>query len=70
MKTSVTVLPDNRIDRKNAAAYIGVKVNTLNVWNSIGKHDEYFQKIVVAGKVYYDFDNVKAFCERDRKNAA
>ena len=55
-------LPDGRISRKNAAIYIGVSPDTLRVWNSTGRHDHYFKKIKIAGRVYYDFSKVQEFC--------
>lgn len=32
----ITILPDGRMDRKNAARYLGVAVKTLAIWASKG----------------------------------
>lgn len=58
----IITFPDGRISRSEAAKYIGIKSQTLSSWNSRGIHDEYFKKIVIAGKVYYSFESVEKFC--------
>jgi transposase-like protein len=58
---SIKVYDDGRISRAAAARYIGVSANTLRAWNCAGRHDAFFKKHTVAGKVYYKFDLVKAF---------
>ena len=67
---NVIIFNDGRISRKEAAKYIGVKPQTLSAWNTRGEHDEYFQKIVVANRIFYDFDKVKKFVELGWKDQA
>jgi hypothetical protein len=58
---NIKVFDDGRISRATAARYIGVSANTLRAWNCSGKHDRFFVKHIVAGRVYYQFDLIKAF---------
>ena len=66
----VQIFIDGRISRKEAAKYIGVKPETLSAWNSRGVHDEYFRKIIVANRVFYDFDKIKNFVEKSWADVA
>lgn len=45
----VTVLPDGRMDRKNAATYVGLSVKTLAMYAVSGKGP----KFVKRGRVWY-----------------
>lgn len=49
------------ISRKGAAEWLGLKRKTLNCWNASGKHDEYFKKIKIGGRVYYRTEDVLRF---------
>jgi helix-turn-helix protein len=44
------VLPDGRMDRENAAAYLGVKPKTLSMWALTGRGPEF---VKVGGRVFY-----------------
>jgi hypothetical protein len=44
------VLPDGRMDRENAAAYLGVKPKTLSMWALLGKGPRF---VKVGGRVFY-----------------
>lgn len=46
----VRVLPDGRLDRENAAAYIGVKEKTLAQWKTQGRGP---RSMKVGGRVFY-----------------
>lgn len=59
----IHIFPDGRVTRADAAYFIGIKPSTLRTWNCKGVHDDYFKKIVIANKVYYDFERVQACCE-------
>jgi hypothetical protein len=54
----VTVLPDGRMDRANAAKYIGRSVQTLAVWSmrKIGP-----PPLRVGGRVFYRKTDIDAF---------
>lgn len=45
----VTILPDGRLDAKNAAAYLGYSVKTLAMKRCIGKGP----KFVKLGRIFY-----------------
>ena len=62
-KEMVRILPDGRISRADAALYIGVSPNTMRAWDVSGRHDDLFQKLTVAGRVYYRFEQIVAFVE-------
>lgn len=54
--TKVTILPDGRMDTKNAAIYLGLKPKTLAMMRSAGTGPEY----VKLGRIFYyrdDLDN-------------
>ena len=46
----VRVLPDGRMDRRNAAKYLGRKVKTLAMWELQGKGP---RSILVGGRRFY-----------------
>lgn len=63
-------LPNGKlISRAGAAEWLGLTRKTLNCWNAAGKHDEYFRKIKIAGRVYYLTEDVMRF-QNDRIAAA
>ncbi|MGS1004702.1 helix-turn-helix domain-containing protein [Burkholderia glumae] len=45
----VVVLPDGRMDRKNAALYLGLSVNTLSMYAVQGKGPQFVKR----GRVWY-----------------
>jgi hypothetical protein len=61
---NIRILPCGLISRNDAAEYLGLKPNTLATWNSHGKHEEYFEKKFIGGRVFYDFEKVKSFIEQ------
>ena len=56
----IRVLPDGRMDRENAAKYLGKKPKTLAMWNLSGKGPK-SQKI--GGRVYYYQDDLDAYVQ-------
>ena len=52
------MLPDGRMDRRNAAAYIGVSVKTLATWATQGKSPKYR---LVGGRAFYFQADLDAF---------
>lgn len=55
--SQVEVLPDGRMDRKNAAAYIGLSIKTLAMKASAGTGP----KFVKLGKVWYWKQDIDAW---------
>lgn len=61
---NIRVLPCGLISRSDAAKYLGLKPSTLATWNSFGKHEEFFKKKFIGGRIFYDFEKVKSFVDR------
>lgn len=59
----INVLPSGLVSRNDAAKFLGLKPKTLACWNSSGRHDRYFKKKMIGGRVYYDFETVKSFID-------
>lgn len=59
-QVSVVILPDGRMDRKNAARYLGMRSKTLAMWKTLGKGPK-FRK--VGGKAFYFKGDLDAFIE-------
>jgi hypothetical protein len=62
----VRVLPDGRMDRANAAAYLGYASKTLAIWLGQGKGPKY---VKASGRVFYFKEDLDAFL-RGRSRAA
>ena len=60
----VRVLPDGRMDRVNAAKYIGVAVKTLAMWQLDGRGPV---SRLVGGRRYYQKDDLDAFIRVNTK---
>lgn len=58
----VTVLPDGRLNAKNAAAYLGLSVKTLAMLRSSGRGP----KFVKRGRVFYFRDDLDQWLEAGR----
>ena len=54
----VRLLPDGRMDRANAAKYLGRSVKTLAMWTMEGKGPD---SILVGGRRFYFKDKLDAF---------
>ena len=54
----VRVLPDGRLDRQNAAKYLGVAVKTLAMWAMAGKGP---RSVLVGGRRFYFQTELEAF---------
>src|SRR4051812_19994144 len=54
----IAVLPDGRVDRKNAAAYLGRASKTLAEWRSKGCGPRCF---LVGGRAFYWLSDLEAF---------
>ena len=62
----VRVLPDGRMDRPNAAAYIGHSPKTLANWHSQGIGPEC---ILVGGRAFYFKDRLDNFIQNNQSVA-
>ena len=54
----IRVLPDGRMDRENAAKYLGRKPKTLAMWQLEGRGPE---SILVGGRRFYYRETLDAF---------
>jgi hypothetical protein len=54
----VEVLADGRMDRANAAKYLGRSPQTLRIWSVRGKGPRSY---TVSGRAYYYFADVEAY---------
>jgi phage terminase Nu1 subunit (DNA packaging protein) len=63
----VMVLPDGRVDRKNAAAFLGRQAKTLADWNSKGIGPVARK---VGGRVFYYMRDLEAFRDTGAREAA
>lgn len=54
----ISVLPDGRVDRKNASKALNRKPKTLAEWQRLGKGPRPF---LVGGRVFYWWAEVQAF---------
>ena len=58
----VTVLPDGRMDTKNAARYLGLKGKTLAMMRSAGEGPVFVKR----GRVFYFQDDLDAWIQAGR----
>ena len=61
-RVRVRVLPDGRIDRRNAAKYVGRTPKTLAMWQMEGRGPK---SVLVGGRRYYYQDVLDAFIRGD-----
>lgn len=54
----VQILPDGRMDRVNAARYLGKTPKTLAEWHRLGIGPSSF---LVGGRRFYQFDELKSY---------
>jgi len=57
-KVHVQILPDGRLDRANAAIYLGRSPKTLAEWGRLGLGPRSF---LVGGRRFYRLDDIKVF---------
>ena len=57
-EVEVEILPDGRMNRKNAAKYLGCRKNTLAIWHSQGKGPKC---VKIGGLVFYFKSDIDAF---------
>ena len=62
----VRVLPDGRMDRANAAAYLGYAPKTLAIWLGQGKGPKYLK---ASGRVFYFKEDLDAFLRGESRAA-
>jgi hypothetical protein len=55
---TVIILPDGRLDRKNAARYLGRAEKTLAEWHRLGKGPA---SRLVGGRRFYDLQHLRSF---------
>ena len=56
----IRILPDGRMDRKNAAKYLGNAVKTLAMWEIEGKGPK---SVLVGGRRFYFKNTLDAFIQ-------
>lgn len=57
-EVTVTVLPDGRVDRRNAARYLGLTTKTLANW----QHNGYGPRSrLVGARRFYNIEDLRAF---------
>jgi hypothetical protein len=66
-QVSVTVLPDGRLDRRNAAAFLGRSPKTLADWARLGLGPIPRK---VGGRVFYRLQDLEAFRDSGAREAA
>ena len=54
----VLVLPDGRLDRKNAAKFLGYSPATLADWHRLGKGP---RSRMVGGRRFYNIEDLRQF---------
>lgn len=57
-EVNVRVLPDGRLDRENAARFLGYKPKTLAEWHRLGKGP---RSRMVGGRRFYDIADLREF---------
>ena len=57
-KVKIRVLPDGRVSRADAAAYLGLSEKTLRQWAVDGKH---LGVAKVGGRCFYHFEELQRF---------
>ena len=57
-EVKITVLPDGRVDRVNAARFIGLAPKTLAEYHRLGKGPASRK---IGGRRFYQIDDLKAF---------
>lgn len=62
-EAQVRVLPDGRVSRRDAAAFLGMKPKTLAEWQRLGKGPK---SILVGSRRFYLIDDLKRFAMEDR----
>lgn len=63
-RVRVRVLPDGRLTRRDAAAYIGVQVKTMAMWSWQGKGPRAHR---ISGRVYYYLEDLADFVHGDEE---
>lgn len=58
IETSVSVLPDGRVSRINASAFLGVKPGTMATWATKGIGP---RPLKTGGRAYYLIDDLRRF---------
>jgi hypothetical protein len=56
-QVKIRVLPDGRVSRSDAAAYLGLKEKTLRQWALDGRN---LTVVKVAGRCFYRFGDLQA----------
>lgn len=63
-RVPITVLPDGRVARKDAAMFLGVAVKTLEEWARTGRGPR--SRPVGGRRVFYDFADLQAFARGEQ----
>lgn len=66
-KVKIRVLPDGRVNRQDAAKFLGFAPRTLVDWNRLGKGP---RPRKVGGRCYYFIDDLRAFRDTGAREAA
>jgi hypothetical protein len=62
-RVHVRVTPDGRVNRRDAALYLGCEKKTLTMWKSQGKGP---RSVKVGGRDFYFVDDLDAFIRDGR----
>jgi len=65
-KVRVRILPDGRLSREDAAAFLGKKPKTLAEWQRLGLGP---MPRKVGGRVFYNLQDIEAFRDTGARQA-
>lgn len=62
-QVTIVVLPDGRVSRRAAAAFLGREPKTLADWHSKGRGPK---SRMVGGRRFYQIEDLRAFAQSER----
>lgn len=67
VQTTIKVLPDGRVSRADAAAFLGISPKTLAEWKRLGQGP---RSIRVGGRIFYKLEDLDAFVTTGARQAS